>query len=59
VRELAGSLTDKLYGDRGYLSKALEADLLDKGVSLVTTVRKNIKAKLYRFGIGPCFQGAI
>ncbi len=49
VRELAGSLTDKLYGDRGYLSKALEADLLDKGVSLVTTVRKNIKAKAISF----------
>jgi hypothetical protein len=31
VRELAKSLTDKLYGDKGYLSKALEAVLLDKG----------------------------
>jgi hypothetical protein len=31
VRELAEGLTDKLYGD--------------KGVSLITTVRKNIKAK--------------
>jgi hypothetical protein len=38
-------LTDKLYGDKGYLSKALEADLLDKSVSLFTTVRKNMKAK--------------
>jgi hypothetical protein len=45
VRELAESLTNKLYGDKGYLSKALEADLLDKGVSLITTVRKNMKAK--------------
>jgi len=45
VRELAEGLTDKLYGDKGYLSKALEADLLDKGVSLITTVRKNMKAK--------------
>jgi hypothetical protein len=45
VRELAECLTDKLYGDKGYLSKALEADLLDKGVSLITTVRKNMKAK--------------
>jgi uncharacterized membrane protein YjjP (DUF1212 family) len=34
-----------LYGDKGYLSKALEGDLLDKGVSLITTVRKNMKAK--------------
>ena len=45
VRELASCLTDKSYGDKGYLSKALEADLLDKGVKLITTVRKNMKAK--------------
>lgn len=45
VRELATGLTDKLYGDKGYLSKALEADLFDKGVKLITTVRKNMKAK--------------
>ncbi|AGH42389.1 transposase [Paraglaciecola psychrophila 170] len=45
VRELAEGLTDKLYGDKGYLSKDLEADLLDKGVSLITTVRKNMKAR--------------
>jgi hypothetical protein len=45
VRELASCLTDKLYGDKGYLSKALEADLLDKGIKLITTVRKNMKAK--------------
>jgi hypothetical protein len=38
-------LTDKLYGDKGYLSKVLEADLLDKDISLITTVRKNMKAK--------------
>jgi hypothetical protein len=45
VRELAEGLTDKLYGDKGYLSKVLEADLLDKDISLITTVRKNMKAK--------------
>jgi hypothetical protein len=45
VRELAEGLTDKLYGDKGYLSKALEADLLDKGLRFITTVRKNMKAK--------------
>jgi hypothetical protein len=52
-------LTDKLYGDKDYLSKALEADLLDKGVSLITTVRKNMKAKTISLWDGPCFQGAI
>ena len=43
--ELASDLMDKLYGDKGYLSKALQADLFDKGVSLIMTVRKNMKAK--------------
>lgn len=45
VEELASNLPDKLYGDKGYLSKALEANLFEKGVQLITTVRKNMKAK--------------
>jgi hypothetical protein len=45
VAELAQGLTDKLYGDKGYLSKALAADLFEKGVTLVTAVRTNMKAK--------------
>jgi hypothetical protein len=45
VEELAQGLTDKLYGDKGYLSKALAANLFEKGVTLITTVRKNMKAK--------------
>jgi hypothetical protein len=45
VEELAQGLTGKLYSDKGYLSKALEANLFDKGVALITTVRKNRKAK--------------
>lgn len=45
VAEIAKGLTGKLYGDKGYLSKALEADLLDDGVTLITTVRKKMKAK--------------
>jgi hypothetical protein len=45
VKELAEDLTDKLYGDKGYLSKALAADLFEKGVTLVTAVHKNMKAK--------------
>ena len=45
VTELAENLPDKLYADKGYLSQALAADLLDKGVTLMTTVRKNMKAK--------------
>lgn len=45
VEELAAGLPDKLYGDKGYLSNALEASLFEKGVKLITTVRKNMKAK--------------
>lgn len=45
VEELAQGLTDELYGDKGYLSKALAANLFEKGVTLVTTARKNMKAK--------------
>jgi hypothetical protein len=45
VEELAHRLTDKLYGDKGYLSKALEANLFEEGITLITTVRKNMKAK--------------
>jgi hypothetical protein len=45
VALLAQGLTDKLYGDKGCLSKALEEELFDKGVTLITTVRKNMKAK--------------
>ncbi|MDT8371235.1 MAG: transposase, partial [Gammaproteobacteria bacterium] len=45
VAALAKGLTDKLNGDKGYLSKALEADLFEEGVTLITTVRKEMKAK--------------
>ena len=39
----------KLYGDKGYISKALTGELLDKGVELITTVRKNMKKKFISF----------
>ena len=45
VEQLAEHLPDKRYGDKGYLSKALEGKLFEKGVTLITTVRKNMKAK--------------
>jgi len=46
VPELAKELEGKLYADKGYISKALEGNLFDNGVSLVTNVRKNMKAKV-------------
>lgn len=45
VSELADSIFGKLYGDKGYISKKLSGELLDKGVELITTVRKNMKKK--------------
>jgi hypothetical protein len=45
VPEMADSLFGKLYGDKGYISKALSGELLDKGVELITTIRKNMKKK--------------
>jgi hypothetical protein len=45
VADMVFSPMDKLYADKGYISKALSSDLLEKGVTLVTNVRKNMKAK--------------
>ena len=45
VPDMVSALSGKLYGDKGYLSKALSEDLLEKGVELLTNVRKNMKKK--------------
>ncbi|WDE11274.1 IS982 family transposase [Thalassomonas haliotis] len=45
VMELSRNLTEKLYADKGYISKNLTEKLKNKGVDLVTTVRRNMKAK--------------
>lgn len=36
---------NKLYADKGYISKALSSELLEKGATLVTNVCKNMKAR--------------
>ena len=45
VSDMADSIFGKLYGDKGYISKALSGELLEKGVELITTVLKNMKKK--------------
>jgi hypothetical protein len=45
VPDMADSLFGKLYDDKGYISKALSGELLDKGVELITKIRKNMKKK--------------
>jgi len=48
VPALTEQLSGTLYGDRGYISKALENDLATKPLSLkfITTLRKNMKARV-------------
>jgi Transposase DDE domain len=46
VMTLAKDLFGKLFGDRGYISQDLFQNLYQKGVQLVTKIRKNMKNKL-------------
>ncbi|MDE9558043.1 IS982 family transposase [Xenorhabdus bovienii] len=45
VKALTKGLTGCLYGDKGYLSQALCDELEAEGVTLITNVRSNMKAK--------------
>ncbi|AYA39373.1 IS982 family transposase [Xenorhabdus nematophila] len=46
VKALSKGLLDKLYADKGYISKALTEELEMEGITLVTGQRKNMKPKL-------------
>lgn len=46
VVDLCKNLTGKLYADKGYIGKALTEELKASDIDLVTTVRKNMKAKV-------------
>jgi len=43
VPKLTEQLFGKLFGDRGYISKALFTELFDRGIQLVTKLRSNMK----------------
>lgn len=45
VEKITAYLTGKLFGDRGYISQKLFTKLMERGLKLVTTVRKNMKNK--------------
>ncbi|MQL49208.1 IS982 family transposase [Photorhabdus khanii] len=45
VKEWVKGLTGHLYGDKGYLSQALSDELEAEGITLITRVRRNMKAK--------------
>lgn len=46
VAKMTQGLWGKLFGDKGYLSQALFEQLLEHGVKLITSIRKNMKNKL-------------
>lgn len=46
VLEMAKNLFGKLFGDKGYISKELSAELMEKNIQLITSVKKNMKNKL-------------
>lgn len=46
VAKLARGLYGKLFGDRGYISQALQAVLSAQGLQLITKIKKNMKQRL-------------
>lgn len=46
MHHLTAKLTGKLYADKGYISHELFLSLLQKGITLITGVRKNMKNQL-------------
>jgi hypothetical protein len=45
-RELTKRPLNKLYADKGYISKVLTEDLKEDGITAITTHRKNMKPKV-------------
>lgn len=46
VPDLSRGIIGKLFGDRGYISQALFEQLLQRGLQLVTKIKKNMKNRL-------------
>lgn len=46
VPDLTQDLFGKLFGDRGYISQALFEELYDRGVQLITKIKKKMKNRL-------------
>lgn len=43
---LSEDLLGKLFGDKGYLSQALFETLFERGLELITSLRKNMKGQM-------------
>lgn len=46
VLDMVQNIFGKLFGDKGYISKELTGNLFEKGVQLITGVKKNMQNKL-------------
>ena len=46
VPHMTRDLWGKLFGDKGYISKALFTELFERGVQLITGIRKNMQNRL-------------
>lgn len=46
VPHLTRTMWGKLFGDKGYISQALFEELFERGVQLITALRKNMKPRL-------------
>jgi hypothetical protein len=46
VRQMTAKLTGLLFGDKGYIDQVLFRDLFERGLKLVTGIKKNMKNKL-------------
>lgn len=46
VEALTHDLFDKLFGDKGYISQDLFKTLFERGLQLITSLRKNMKGQL-------------
>lgn len=48
LENMSQDLFGKLFGNRGYLSQALFEKLFERGLELITTLRKNMQGQLMR-----------
>jgi hypothetical protein len=46
LEDLSKGIYGKLFGDKGYISSEVSKNLLEKGVELFTTLRKNMKPRI-------------
>jgi len=46
LNSILKNVSGKLYADKGYISKKLFENLYEKGITLVTSIRKNMKNRL-------------